>query len=34
MIELNVDNVFVLICVLSVVYGTYWLTTKKDNDND
>lgn len=32
MIELNVDNVFVLICVLFVVYGTYWLTAKKDNE--
>ena len=34
MIELNIDNVFVLICVLFVVVGTYWLTTEKDNDND
>lgn len=32
MIELNVDNVFILICVLFVVYGTYWLTTKKDDE--
>lgn len=31
MIDLNVDNVFVLICVLFVVYGTYWLATKKDD---
>lgn len=34
MIDLNVDNVFILICVLFVVCGTYWLATKKDNDND
>ena len=29
MIELSVDNVFILICVLFVVYGTYWLATNK-----
>ena len=34
MIDLNVDNVFILICVLFVVAGTYWLITKKDNDSD
>lgn len=34
MIDLNIDNVFILICVLFVVVGTYWLTIKKDSDND
>lgn len=32
MIELNIDNIFILICVLFVVVGTYWLTTKEDNE--
>lgn len=32
MIELNADNVFILLCALFVMYGTYWLTIKKDNE--
>ena len=31
MIDLNVDNVFILICVLFVVVGTYWLATEKED---
>ena len=31
MIDLNVDNVFVLVCVLFVVGCTYWLATNKED---